>query len=106
MGFFKKNKKSEKVYLDNSPEAVEARMFMESLKQTKEYKKHESLEKKVLKTKEAKDAEKLKKTAENSIDSKDAEKTQEIADNDTLADKPKPEKSKKGRGFFNKFQKK
>ena len=103
MGFFNKKKQSEKVYLDNSPEAVEAREFMASLKQTKEFKTHEKLEKKALKTKDSIDAERLKKTAENCEDPIDAKKNQEIADKDTYTEKSTSDKSKKGQVFFKKL---
>ena len=104
MGFI--NKKPEKIYLDNSPEAIEARELMEALKQTEEFKKHVSLEKKALKTREAKEAGKLKKTAENSIDSKSGQEMQKIANEDTFPNKKKLPKKEKDKGFFNKFWKK
>ncbi len=98
----KKNKP--KIYLDNSPEAQEARKLQEDLMQHQDYLKQQKYEQKTCKTKEAREGTKLENAATKSPENKEASSFQQTLDNINTPPKT-PVKISKLKQFFNKFKK-
>ena len=99
-----KQKKKPQIYLDNSPEAQEARKLQEDLMQHQDYLEQKKYTQKTGKTKEAKEGAKLENAATKSPVNKEASSFQQKLDDINIPPKI-PVKPSKLKQFFNKFKK-
>lgn len=95
-------------FVDNSPEAIEARKLQEAANNHAEQQELKALEQAANSTHQAIEDQKLNQAANNSYDAVNDRQMQAAADKFTLPPKKEPKKTvaQKVKGFFNKLWKK